>query len=169
MNVYEFNGAITFMSWKIEHSDILFNEAKLSWIECSIFQLMKIIAPLITKIHAHATKLHGHIKKMHAWWRKGSIEHFDRQSSNQMTRIYLGVIWFSLFPILSNLLQLPNFELNSLLSRFYSSIWSKKKKLWMRCIKQKLTALLFREWEKIIAPSVKFSLGQQVFTTGLSE
>ena len=33
------------------------------------------------------------------------------------------------------------------------------KSLWMGCIKQILAALLFREWWKIIVPSVKFNLG----------
>ena len=32
------------------------------------------------------------------------------------------------------------------------------KNLWMGCIKQILTALLFGEWQKMIVPSVKFNL-----------
>ena len=33
------------------------------------------------------------------------------------------------------------------------------KNLWMGSIEQIMTALLFREWKKIIVPSVKFNLG----------
>ena len=59
MNVYGFNGAIIFMSWNIKHSiqrgdaelNRMFNlltnfYMKSSWIECSTFQRIKIIAPL---------------------------------------------------------------------------------------------------------------------------
>ena len=70
-----------------------------------------------------------------------------------------------LFPWLSKKLsQLPNLELDSLLSRFYGSV--RTKNLWMGCIKQILTALLFGEWWKIIVPSVKFNLGL-LFTEAL--
>ena len=40
------------------------------------------------------------------------------------------------------------------------------KNLWMGCIKQTLTALLFREWQKIIVPSVKLNPGL-LFTSAL--
>ena len=68
-------------------------------------------------------------------------------------------VCFILFPWLSKKLsQLPNLELDSLLSRFYGLVRTKKI-LWMGYIKQMLAALLFEEWKKIIVPSVKFNLG----------
>ena len=38
-------------------------------------------------------------------------------------------------------------------------VWYGLENLWMGCIKQILTALLFGEWWKMIVPSVKFNLG----------
>ena len=79
--------------------------------------------------------------------------------------ILIHAYYFLLFSWLSKKLsQLPNLDLDRLLSRFYGSAWTKN--LLVGCMKQILTALLFGEWEKIIVPSVKFNIGL-LFTSAL--
>ena len=69
-----------------------------------------------------------------------------------------------LFPWLSKKLsQLPNLELDSLLSRFYGSVRTKNIYEWG--VQNKYWLLFFRGMVEIIVPSVKLNLGL-LFTSG---
>ena len=70
----------------------------------------------------------------------------------------IHVCYCLLFPWFSKKLsQLPNWELGSLLSRFYDSVRTKKS---MNGVyKTNIDCSFMGEWYKIIVPSVKFNLG----------
>ena len=65
------------------------------------------------------------------------------------------VLFFTISLKLEEAVTAAELELNSLLFRFYGQYGLKN--LWIWCIKQILTALLFGEWYKIIVPLVKLN------------